>query len=522
MVFGWGSRNAYLGAAMQIQPNGKAGCELDARLAFMKLDATAASVMRGMKPIIERELPGALDRFYHQVKQFPAVAKFFGGDRQIDQAKTKQLEHWRRISDGAIDEHYVGAVTAIGDVHARIGLEPRWYIGGYALVLESLMDKLVRARWPKHPFGPSTANAAQLAAELSVLAKTVMLDMDFAITVYLEVAERERLAAEERALAEERRSVVESIGGALNALSCGDLTYRIADTLPAEYAGLRRDFNASLEMMAQSVGEIMVASENLTTSSDQIGDASDDLARRTEQQAAGFEQTAAALDEISQTVERSAANAVRAAKAAAEAETHGVRSGAVVEEAVRAMAAIEGSSRQITQIIAVIDEIAFQTNLLALNAGVEAARAGDAGKGFAVVAQEVRGLAQRSADAAKEIKGLISTSTAEVSRGVERVRHTGEALNQIIAKVSEIDLLIREIAAGTREHADGLAQVNTTVTQLDRTTQQNAALVEETAVAAANLRKEAAILSTSVRRFRIDDAQSFIETPARMPVAVRA
>lgn len=507
---------------MQIQLNGKAERELDARLAFMKLDATAASVMRGIKPIIERELPAALDGFYQQVRRFPAVSKFFNSDRQIDHAKSKQLEHWRRIGDGALDDHYVAAVTAIGEVHARIGLEPRWYIGGYALVLESLMEKVVKSRWPKHPFGQSGAGAAQLSAELSVLAKAVLLDMDFAITVYLETAERERLAAEARALAEERRSVVGSIGDALNALSCGDLTYRIPDTLPPEYAGLRRDFNTSLDMMAQSVSEIMVASDGLTTSSDQIGDASDDLARRTEQQAAGFEQTVAALDEISQTVERSAANAIRATKAAAEAETHGARSGAVVEEAVRAMAAIEGSSRQITQIIAVIDEIAFQTNLLALNAGVEAARAGDAGKGFAVVAQEVRGLAQRSADAAKEIKGLISTSTAEVARGVEQVRHTGEALNQIIAKVSEIDLLIREIAAGTREHADGLAQVSTTVSQLDRTTQQNAAMVEESAVTAANLRKEAAILSASVKRFRIDPAQSFPETLARMPLAARA
>jgi methyl-accepting chemotaxis protein len=511
-----------MGKAMQIQLNGRVARDLDARFAFMKLDATATSVMRSIKPIIERELPAALDGFYRQVRQFPAVSKFFNSDRQVDQAKTKQLEHWRRIADGALDEHYVAAVTAIGEVHARIGLEPRWYIGGYALILESLIDKLVKARWPKHPFGLSNAGAAQLATELGVLAKTVLLDMDFAITVYLEAAERERLAAEARALAEERRSVVGSIGDALSALSCGDLTYRIADTLPAEYVGLRRDFNASLDMMAQSVSEIMEASESLSTSSDQIGDASDDLARRTEQQAAGFEQTAAALDEISKTVERSAANAIRAAKAAAEAETHGARSGAVVEEAVRAMAAIEGSSRQITQIIAVIDEIAFQTNLLALNAGVEAARAGDAGKGFAVVAQEVRGLAQRSADAAKEIKGLISTSTAEVARGVEQVRHTGEALNQIIAKVSEIDLLIQEIAAGTREHADGLAQVNTTVTQLDRTTQQNAAMVEETAVTAANLRKDAAGLLASVKRFRIDPAQVITEAPARMPLGARA
>ncbi|MCL6507424.1 MAG: chemotaxis protein, partial [Bryobacteraceae bacterium] len=227
--------------------------------------------------------------------------------------------------------------------------------------------------------------------------------------------------------------------------------------------------------------------------------------RRTEQQAASLEETAAALDEITATVQRSAAGAKKASDAASEARADANKSGEVVREAVAAMGAIEGSSRQITQIIGVIDEIAFQTNLLALNAGVEAARAGDAGRGFAVVAQEVRGLAQRSAEAAKEIKTLIATSTAQVERGVKLVGHTGEALADIVAKVGAIDGLISEIASSSDEQAQGLAQVNVAVNQMDQVTQQNAAMVEEANAAAASLSNESHELTRLVCQFQTRD-----------------
>jgi methyl-accepting chemotaxis protein len=207
-------------------------------------------------------------------------------------------------------------------------------------------------------------------------------------------------------------------------------------------------------------------------------------------------------------VKRSAQGAKQASSAASDTKVEAERSGEVVREAVAAMGEIEGSSRQITQIIGVIDEIAFQTNLLALNAGVEAARAGEAGRGFAVVASEVRALAQRSADAAKEIKALISTSTDQVERGVTLVGQTGAALTGIVAKVAQIDELISEIALSSQEQATGLSQVNTAVNQMDQVTQQNAAMVEEATAAAANLRAEAAELARRVSQFRTGAEQT--------------
>jgi methyl-accepting chemotaxis protein len=244
------------------------------------------------------------------------------------------------------------------------------------------------------------------------------------------------------------------------------------------------------------------ATEGIRSSTEEISVAADDLSRRTEQQAASLEQTAAALDQITATVRRSAAGAKQAQDVVAGAKTDAERSGAVVSQAVAAMGEIETSSREIGNIIGVIDEIAFQTNLLALNAGVEAARAGEAGKGVAVVAQEVRALAQRSAEAAKEIKALINTSTKQVEAGVNLVGQTGEALRGIVSKVAEIDELIAQISVSAQEQAGGLHEVNTAVNQMDQVTQQNAAMVEQTTAATHSLKSQTGELVRQVESFR--------------------
>jgi methyl-accepting chemotaxis protein len=503
---------------------------LDERLSFMRIDADARQDLQDIKSIIMKELPAALDSFYDQVRGFPETRKFFSGEGQISSAKSKQVVHWDSISSARFDGQYVAAVTTVGEVHARIGLEPRWYIGGYALVAETLIAKVLEARWPKASFGKLKGPSSQkVGAELGAMIKATMLDMDFAISVYLSAADEARRTAEAEVLANERSKVVGSVGEAMAALSGGDLTYRMPDNLPPEYAQLRRDFNDAMTQLQETMGTIAASTTSLRGGSDEIASASDDLSRRTEQQAASLEETAAALDEITATVKRSAEGAKQASGAASTARADAQKSGEVVREAVAAMGEIEDSSRQITQIIGVIDEIAFQTNLLALNAGVEAARAGDAGKGFAVVASEVRALAQRSAEAAKEIKTLIATSSAQVERGVKLVGDTGEALTGIVAKVTEIDGLISEIALSSQEQATGLNQVNSAVNQMDQVTQQNAAMVEESTAAAANLRSESQELVRLVDRFRTgaepprasrpEAAQPGRHAPARNPVA---
>ena len=240
--------------------------------------------------------------------------------------------------------------------------------------------------------------------------------------------------------------------------------------------------------------------------SDEILAAVGNLAGRTEQQAATLEETAAALDEVTATVRSSASSAQEASRAAAGAKSEAERSGAIVREAVQAMQGIEEGSRKVTDILAVIDEIAFQTNLLALNAGVEAARAGDAGRGFAVVATEVRALAQRSADAAREIKGLISSSRDQVDKGVKSVGATGAALEQLVDLAVKIDEVITDVARSAGEQSVGLGQVNTAVNDMDKVTQQNAAMVEQTNAAAVQLQVRAAELGEAVAHFNLGRA----------------
>ena len=298
------------------------------------------------------------------------------------------------------------------------------------------------------------------------------------------------------------------IGSALEQLAAGDLTCRLEATMPAAYEKLRADLNAAMAQLQDSMLAIVGNVGGIRSGTGEISQAADDLSRRTEQQAASLEQTAAALDEITATVRRTAEGAKQARESVIKTKSDAEHSGDIVRQAVAAMSGIEQSSRQIGQIISVIDEIAFQTNLLALNAGVEAARAGDAGRGFAVVASEVRALAQRSAEAAKEIKALISTSAQQVVSGVKLVGQTGEALTRIVSQVTEINNVVGEIANAAQEQATGLAEVNTAVNQMDQVTQQNAAMVEQSTAASHALAQETDELARLAGRFQLGEGES--------------
>ena len=320
-----------------------------------------------------------------------------------------------------------------------------------------------------------------------------------------EALEIERREAERRRDEAEavQKAVVSSLAEALDHLSDGDLSHRIDRAFPEGYERLRVDYNAAVEKLSGVIAASLEATNMIHGGSREITSAADDLARRTEQQAASLEETAAALDQITAKVRQTAETTGRARSVVERAREAASASGDIVDQAVGAMEAIEKSSSRIGQIIVVIDEIAFQTNLLALNAGVEAARAGEAGRGFAVVAQEVRALAQRSADAAKEIKDLIDTSSAEVDHGVQQVGRTGEVLRAIATEVQQVDGLVREMAASAAEQARGLVEVNGAVAQMDQVTQQNAAMVEETTAASHALAQEATRLAQRMGELRI-------------------
>ena len=305
--------------------------------------------------------------------------------------------------------------------------------------------------------------------------------------------------------AEAQNQVVASLGQGLRQLAASDLSHRLETSFPGEYDKLRLDFNRAMDAVAQVMSAVAEATSGINSGASDIRQASDDLSQRTEQQAASLEQTAAAMDEITSTVRETAAGATRANGVVAEARVEAEHSGEVVRRAVDAMSGIERGSAEISEIITVIDGIAFQTNLLALNAGVEAARAGDAGKGFAVVASEVRALAQRSAEAAKDVKTRILASSEQVDAGVDLVSETGKALQRIIGRIGEISTLVSAIASSAEQQATGLQQINTAVSEMDGVTQQNAAMVEEATAAARSLSSEADELARQVARFKLGE-----------------
>ena len=352
------------------------------------------------------------------------------------------------------------------------------------------------------------AEANKFGAALGSLIKAALIDMDFAFSVYLdeEAAKRaNKLAAEREGAAQGQRLAVERLASALAKLAEKDLNCQIADDLPEAFRQLQHDFNSVVTQLAAAFRNVSHAAEGVRSSSKEIATASNDLSHRAEQQASSLEETAAALNQITTAVGKTAEGARHAKDVVGDARGEAQQSSEIVRQAIEAMGKIEKSSSQIGQIIGVIDEIAFQTNLLALNAGVEAARAGDAGRGFAVVASEVRALAQRSAEAAKEIKGLIHASTAQVSEGVDLVTKTGDALGRIEAKVLEINTVVTDIAAGVQEQATALKEVNSATNQMDQVTQQNAALAEQTTAAGHSLSEESEKLTSLIGQFRLPD-----------------
>jgi len=504
-------------------PASGAEISLERRLQFMKLDGQSRARLTDVKAVVEQALPDVLKAFYGQLAQFEETSRFFSGQGHMDSAASRQAVHWSSIASGRLDDSYAKSARTIGETHARIGLEPQWYIGGYGLILEHIVREVLRANWPKG-LGVNGRERDKTIEGVGALIKAALLDMDLVLTVYQQATERERDAAEaERArLQTEQQQVVEGLQDGLSSLAAGDLTFRIGETFPAAYEQLRANFNGAI---AQLEDAMMVIDGNvgaIRSGAVEMSQAADDLSRRTEQQAASLEETAAALDEITATVRHATQSALQADAAAQTAKSDAETSGDIVRNAVSAMSEIEGSAKQISQIIGVIDEIAFQTNLLALNAGVEAARAGEAGRGFAVVASEVRALAQRSAEAAKEIKALISASSEQVGAGVELVGQTGEALSRMVDRVSEISQLVAEIAASSKEQSEGLSQVNLAINEMDQVTQQNAAMVEESTAASHALEQEAEMLAQSVARFRLAAASSATARSAHSSQTVRA
>ena len=457
---------------------------LSQRLSFYRIDPKDTD-FGTIAAALDKFGDDALDKFYENVAATPETARFFANKAGMDRAHKAQVKHWQKMFGEGVTEDYFASTKVVGDVHARIGLEPRWYIGGYANILEQVINGILTSGMK----GLSRRRKAD-ARMISTLVKVALLDMDLAITRYFEVEE------------DRRRTVISAIGSALADVSRGDLTTTVP-SLPGDYAEIERDFRTALAHLSDTFGDILDGSGHIASTASEIRTASDDLARRSEQQAASLEKSAAAMHELTGAIASTTTAMHDLSNSVTRTHTAAKGGGEVVQQAITAMDQIEKGSGEIAKIIGIIDDIAFQTNLLALNAGVEAARVGEHGRGFAVVANEVRALAQSSAEAAEQIKRLIKNSVSQVSNGVRMVNDVGKALTSIMSQVSETAVVAAKITESSTTQSVNLKQINSAIREMSETTQSNAAMVEQSNAAAHSMEAEAGRVAEAVGQFRV-------------------
>jgi methyl-accepting chemotaxis protein len=441
-------------------------------------------------------LPAVLDRFYDIIAADPEMAKFFSDQAMIDKAKAAQQNHWKMLLSGEFPEKYFDSAYRIGRVHPRIGLPFLFYLSGYAHATSHIQEILLQT------YGgiSDILHRRNLPKILSVLTRAFALDTHLVLDAHF--------AAEK----EEQELAFSHLTGGIQRMAARDLTRPIPSSqhsdYPARYNPVREAFNSLMATQRKVLATIQASTFSLNRRAAEVAESAEDLSRRTETQAATLEETAAAVEEITVSMKSSAEATNQTDRTVSDTRQSAMQGIKVAQEAIQKMQEIEASSRRISQIINVIDDIAFQTNLLALNAGVEAARAGETGRGFAVVASEVRALAQRSADSANEIKALINISSGHVDGGVSLVNETGKALEKMSIEINRTAELTSEIASSAQQQATGLSEINVGVAQLDQVTQKNAAMVEEATAAALSMQQDITILNELVGSFKVSNSSA--------------
>jgi len=505
------------------QAKGAQAGSLRDRLRFAGLDAEQCELVRRHRPLLEGQLKSGLRDLFQRFQAFPDAAENFQNDRQLDRLHDLQSSHWDVLTDARFDSLYAERVKVLSDTESKMGLDPRWHVAGHGVMLEHLISGLAGDLAGKPLLPGAKRRAREITGMMTAIIRLVMVDVEIAVSLRFNAlrASQAHLLSEQRA--KDKDDVARIFADVIDGLVARDLTVRAPVESDGAHAEIAAALNGALDTLQTEFTQISDRTQRAELSTRSLSDVSKGFAGRAAGQADELQSSAAALQAIAERVRQGAAGSRAAEQAAASTRVAAEESGAVVGRAISAMADIEQSAEKIGQIIGTIDEIAFQTNLLALNAGIEAARAGDSGRGFAVVAQEVRALAQRSAEAAREIKTLVSTTKAQVDAGVQMVGRTQDSIGSIVRQVTGINEAITTIAANTGEHAASLDALTGDVKSLGADVAASAGVARNSADGADHLHTVILKLGQTIREFRIarENAQPVRQQIARPAVQPR-
>lgn len=474
------------------------------RLAFAGLDAESCELLRRFRPTLEGCLKEGLRDFLHRLQSSPDAMRHFESDLQLERLHDLQASHWSVLTDARFDALYAERVKVLSDAEGRMGLDPRWHIAGHAVMLEALIGGLLEQIGGRSLLPAARKREKEVTDAIQAVIRLVLVDVEIAVSLRInEIRQRHQ-----RSLATQRErdqaQANDLFGPVAAALANKDLTVAVSDERPEVYAELSSLLDQAQDAMCaslKSASDELLRAETLAGS---IAGQALEIATEVDAQAEALSAAFQEISHLTQKVRDSAAESAVAEKATSDARRAAEESGEVVGRAINAMSDIEQSAEKIGQIIGVIDEIAFQTNLLALNAGIEAARAGDSGRGFAVVAQEVRALAQRSADAAREIKQLVSGTKSQVEAGVKMVHQTQNAIGGLVQQVSSINETVSGLARATDEQVRSLEKMSLDVEVLDQRLARSAERARALGQEGDELKTVIVELGRTVREFRIE------------------
>lgn len=471
------------------------------RLRFAGLGEADCDLLRRYRHLLEPNLKTGIRDLFQRLQTLPDAARNFASERQFDRLHDLLSSHWDVLTDARFDALYAERVKVLSDTESRMGLDPRWHIAGHAVVMEHLLQAVMGDFAGRGLLPGNRKRQREIADLVGAIVRLVMVDVEIAVSLRfneLRVKHHRDLAAQRE---RDRLEVEEIFGPVFRALAGRDLTARVAADVPEHHGELAASLNTAIEQMQSALLDTEEKLKTALTGTQAIAGAANDYAGRAESQSTRLDDASRSLEALTGGVRDSAAKTRRAEERVSVTQKAVEASGTVAGQAITAMSDIEASAEQIGQIIGSIDEIAFQTNLLALNAGIEAARAGDSGRGFAVVAQEVRALAQRSADAAREIKALVATTKSQVDTGVDIVGRTQKAIGDIVVQVGGISETVSDIALATDSQARELASVAGIVSGLGGEVAESADFARRSSDGSDDLHTVIVELGRTVREF---------------------